>query len=81
LTNLKKIPVVPLVGAPLIGGLCSTANVGGFLDDIINQVAPGVGTALDEAHAQAGRPLDHAAGPYVYQGFEMRAQFNRGYFR
>ncbi len=51
--------------------------------------------ALDNAHAAAGRPLDHLAnqaagaaanyvipgsGPYVTQGLEMRDQFNRSGF-
>jgi hypothetical protein len=42
-----------------VAAFSTPASAGGVLGDIINQVAPGVGTALDQAHTQMGRPLDH----------------------
>ena len=69
------------------------AAAGGFLaDTFVRPFAPQVATALDQAHANMGRPLDHAAnaaagaganfvvpgsGGYVTGALEARDRFNR----
>lgn len=38
----------------------ANAMAGGFVGDLIDNVAPGVGTALNRLNHDAGRPFDHA---------------------
>lgn len=58
-----NIKIAGLFGAVVLSSmaLSPSAFAGGFLGDFINQVAPGVGTALDQVNAQLGNPVDHAA--------------------
>lgn len=48
-------------------GVCVAvpAHAGGFFGDLINTVAPGVGTTLDQLNARAGNPVDHAAAAAI----------------
>ena len=39
-----------------------SAHAGGLLGDTINMVAPGLGTALDRANGDLGRPVERAIG-------------------
>jgi hypothetical protein len=57
----KKLLVVLLPMAMAAGA--SQVSAGGFFGDIINTVAPGVGTALDGAH----RDFKHANPTYAQQ--------------
>lgn len=41
----------------------SNASASGLLGDIMNQLAPGVGTQLDQMHQQMGKPIDATVFP------------------
>jgi hypothetical protein len=61
MNSIRKIALSFTVATAVSLALAANANAGGVLGDIINSVAPGVGTALDRANAQLGNPVDHAA--------------------
>lgn len=61
---MRKI-LTTVISASALAGAVNTANAGGVFGDLINNVAPGVGTALDQANAAAGRPFDHAAAAFA----------------
>ena len=59
--SLKSVFFAAAIAVGLgVVAVSSSAHAGGFLGDIINQVAPGVGTQLDQLNHNLGNPVDHA---------------------
>jgi hypothetical protein len=60
--SIKRILQAAAIASVAALSLSSvSAHACGVVGCLLDSVAPGVGTALDRANAQAGQPFDHAA--------------------
>ncbi len=59
---MKSVCTSAILTAAGVAGLGTSAYAGGFLaDTFVKPFDPGLAKKLDEEHAKAGNPLDHAA--------------------
>jgi hypothetical protein len=84
-STVRKIFFATMTATAFALSLCSPANAGGLIGDIINSVAPGIGTKLDRWNAANGNVVDHIGAaaaeivvPGAGQALEGYYAYNRG---